>query len=111
MAEARIRTETFRDQRGRSLFDEWMATLDGRTRGVIDSHMTKFRAGLLGNCEPLGQGLLELKIDFGPGYRVYFVWTSPESVLLLRAGDKSTQRRDIKRALRDWKIWRNRKEK
>jgi putative addiction module killer protein len=58
--------------------------------------------GNFGNCGPIGNGLQELKIDFGPGYRIYFGLDGEAIVLLLGAGDKSTQQTDIARAIKRW---------
>jgi len=54
----------------------------------------------LGNCEPVGGGVLELKIDYGPGYRIYFAQRGRALIVLLAAGDKRTQDTDIKTALK-----------
>jgi len=56
------------------------------------------QSGLLGDAKPVGEGLSELRVDYGPGYRVYFVRRGAEVVILLCGGDKRTQERDISRA-------------
>jgi len=56
------------------------------------------QAGLFGDAKPVGGGILELRIDYGPGYRVYFVRRGPVIVILLCGGNKRTQKRDIERA-------------
>jgi putative addiction module killer protein len=60
----------------------------------------RLAAGNPGNVKPVGEGVSELRIDFGPGYRVYFTQRGREVVILLAGGDKSTQATDIKTALR-----------
>ncbi len=88
-------------------FDDWLATLkDSKARAAVDVRMARLRIGLLGEVAPVGEGVLELKIDVGPGYRIYCVDDS-KSVLLLCAGSKKTQRSDIARAKRFWKAYRH----
>ncbi len=59
--------------------------------------------GNFGDCRSIGGGVYELRIDYGPGYRVYFGFVGNTAVLLLCGGDKTTQRRDIETAHRCWK--------
>jgi putative addiction module killer protein len=61
------------------------------------------KSGNFGNCEAIGEGLSELKINYGPGYRVYFGRTGDVIIILLCGGDKSTQSKDIKKAHEYWK--------
>ena len=64
----------------------------------VDIRIRRLSLGNLGTVEPVGEGISELKIDHGPGYRVYFVQRGGHYVLLLAGGDKSTRARDIKQA-------------
>jgi len=64
--------------------------------------------GNLGDCKPVGEGVFELKIDFGPGYRLYFGQVGLTIVLLLIGGDKSTQERDIGEAIQYWRDYERR---
>lgn len=81
------------------VFDAWMKGLrDRRGAGVIASRIDRMARGNTGNIEPVGDGVHELKIDFGPGYRVYFTDRGGVIRLLLCGGDKDSQARDIKRA-------------
>jgi putative addiction module killer protein len=81
---------------------EWLRGLrDGKARGVIRTRLDRLQSGNFSNCEPVGNGVHELKIDFGPGYRVYF-GEDGDSVILLQGGDKDTQERDIKKAKEYW---------
>ena len=80
-------------------YEKWFASLKDRTARVrVDIRIRRLSLGNLGNVDPVGEGVSELKIDYGPGYRVYFVQHGSHYVLLLIGGDKSTQARDIRRA-------------
>jgi len=80
-------------------YEKWFASLKDRTsRARVDIRIRRLSLGNLGSVEPVGEGVSELKIDYGPGYRVYFVQHRGHYVLLLVGGDKSTQARDIKKA-------------
>ena len=93
---------------GRSPFLEWLENLnDHRGRGFIRSRIKRLELGNPGMFRSLGEGLSELKIDFGPGYRIYFGQDGETLVILLCGGDKSTQSRDMGKAREFWKdYWR-----
>lgn len=74
--------------------------LDLKGRARILARIERLVAGNPGDAKPVGEGVSELRIDFGPGYRVYFTKRGREIVILLAGGDKSTQATDIKTALR-----------
>lgn len=81
-------------------FDAWLANLKdkvGRARIVL--RIRSAELGNLGDCEPVGEGVSEMRIHVGPGYRAYFTRRADVVYLLLLGGDKSTQKRDIKRAI------------
>ena len=83
-------TETFRD---------WLSGLRDRTaRTRIAQRLVRVQAGLLGDVKPVGEGVSELRVDYGLGYRVYFVQRGSELIILLCGGDKHTQDRDIRLA-------------
>ena len=95
------------DSRGRAPFSDWLRGLrDERARGVVRARLNRVTLGNYGDCKSLGEALYELRIDFGPGYRVYAAFES-DSIVLLWGGDKSSQRRDIDRARRYLKDWRH----
>lgn len=84
---------------GRDVVGEWLATLrDTRARAKVAARMARLEAGNFGDCKPVGEGVWELRIDFGPGYRVYYALVGNEVVLLLCGGDKRKQSADINRA-------------
>ncbi|MFH1476800.1 MAG: type II toxin-antitoxin system RelE/ParE family toxin [Verrucomicrobiota bacterium] len=80
---------------------EWIDGLrDTQGRARILARIERLDAGLPGDVKPIGEGVSELRIDCGPGYRVYFKKQGREIIILLAGGDKSTQSRDIKTALK-----------
>jgi putative addiction module killer protein len=82
------------------VFREWLDTLADRTGAThIAQRIVRLQSGLLGDVKPVGSGVSELRVDYGPGYRVYFVQRGQAVVILLCGGDKRSQRRDIRRAL------------
>jgi putative addiction module killer protein len=103
MIELRIYSDAF----GAAPYEKWLSELkDVRGRATIRARLERVRAGNFGDCKPLRDGVQELKIDFGPGYRVYFSRQGAVLVLLLCGSDKSGQDRAITQAieyLNDWK--------
>ena len=84
-----------------NLFAHWLDQLhDIQARARVQSRIERLAAGNPGDVEPVGEGVSELRIDYGPGYRVYFKKQGREVVILLAGGDKRTQSADIKTALR-----------
>jgi putative addiction module killer protein len=80
-------------------FEEWLSNLtDSRALAKILTRIQRLELGNPGDVKAVGAGVSEMRIDYGPGYRVYFKRTGKEIVLLLCGGDKSTQDSDIKRA-------------
>lgn len=82
------------------VFDAWFAGLrDKQAEKRIQVRIRRAELGKFGDCEPVGEGVSEMRIHFGQGYRVYFAQRGMEVVILLAGGDKSTQSKDIKAAL------------
>ena len=80
-------------------FDAWLVGLkDHVGKAMIAKRIRNAEAGNFGDCEPVGEGISELRIHYGPGYRAYFTRRGNVVYFLLLGGDKSTQKRDIKRA-------------
>lgn len=80
-------------------FARWLKSLrDERAAAKIAQRIVRVQSGLLGDVKPVGDGVSELRIDWGPGYRVYFARQGLALVILLCGGDKGTQRADIGRA-------------
>ena len=88
-----------REIRETATFKAWFASLrDIRAKSRIDVRIKRLALGNPGDVKPAGEGLSEMRIDYGPGYRVYFKDTGKEIIILLCGGDKRTQGRDIERA-------------
>ncbi|MGH9802411.1 MAG: type II toxin-antitoxin system RelE/ParE family toxin [Blastocatellia bacterium] len=93
----------YRTKDDRSPFKEWLAKLkDRQAEARIDVRLARLRNGNLGDVKSVGEGVFELRIDYGPGYRVYFANSGETLVVLLCAGDKRTQTADIKLAKKYW---------
>jgi putative addiction module killer protein len=92
---------------GKDVFDDWLSELaDARAQAKIAVRINRLAAGNFGDCKPLRQGVCELRVDWGPGHRVYYAMIGKVCVLLLCGGDKRKQSSDIERALeyvRDYK--------
>jgi putative addiction module killer protein len=81
-------------------YADWFKSLrDRRARARINTRIRRLSLGNPGDVKPVGEGVSELRIDYGPGYRVYFVQRGGTFVILLAGGDKQTQNRDIRTAL------------
>jgi putative addiction module killer protein len=88
-------------------FRRWFGALrDSKIQAIIDARLTRLRLGNLGLCRSVGGGVIELKIDYGPGYRVYLGQDGDTVVVLLIGGDKKSQAADIKRAKQYWDDYR-----
>jgi len=88
---------------GRCPFDDWFEKLkDKRTKAIIDARLVRLRMGNFGICRSVGKGVSELKVDHGPGYRIYFGRDGQSIVVLLLGGEKSTQAKDIEKAREYW---------
>ena len=94
--------EIYQDARGREPFTQWYeAVRDIRSQARIRNRLRRVEAGNLGDCKPVGKGVSELRLDFGPGYRVYFAELT-DRIILLGGGDKASQGSDISRAQACW---------
>jgi len=110
MREATARElEIYVTEEGRVPFTEWLDSFrDIRSRVKIRARLDRVQLGNFGDHASVGEGVEELRIDFGPGYRVYFGQAGTKVVLLLCGGDKSTQTQDILRAKSYWKDYQKR---
>ena len=98
---------TYQDRSGRKPYAEWLDGLtDKQAKARILVRVNRLAGGNFGDCKPVREGVQELRIDHGPGYRLYLSRQGPEMILLLCGSDKGDQNRAIKQAidyLNDWK--------
>jgi putative addiction module killer protein len=96
---------------GKDVFGEWLRHLpDKRAAAKIAVRINRLAAGNFGDCKALREGVWELKIDYGPGYRVYYARSGRTCVLLICGGDKRNQAADINRAIEYWEDFQGRNE-
>jgi putative addiction module killer protein len=94
---------------GRDMVREWLDRLhDPKAAARITIRIDRLAGGNFGDCKPLRNGVWELRIDYGPGYRVYYAMAGRECVILLCGGDKRKQGADIDRALEYWNDYKKR---
>ncbi len=97
------------DRAGRSPFTKWLRALNVRAAAKIATALERVADGNLSNVKTVGSGVLEYRIDFGPGYRIYLGRDGDRLVILLAGGTKKRQRQDIRQAKEYWEDYRNRK--
>lgn len=84
---------------GKDVFEAWLTALaDARAQAKIAARLNRLALGNFGDCKSLGRGVYELRIDWGPGYRVYYAMIERTCILLLCGGDKRKQSSDVQRA-------------
>jgi putative addiction module killer protein len=94
---------------GHDPFKEWLADLtDRQARAKVAIRVQRMAGGNFGDHKPLSNGVWELRIDHGPGYRVYYAQAGQRVLLLLIGGDKRRQQADIETAVRYWQDWQRR---
>ena len=94
-----IEIQYYRDPNGRQPFIEWFKSIrDRNTRNRIGKRLKRLESGNFGDCQSVGGGVFELRLHFGPGYRMYFGQIDNRLILLLCGGDKTSQQRDIELA-------------
>ena len=92
----------FTTDTGRSPFQEWFDRLDAQAAAKITTMLYRLSLGNTSQVKSLGSGVFEIKIDFGPGYRIYFSYEDVTIVILLGGGTKQGQQRDVKQAKKRW---------
>ena len=100
------------DPAGQDMFVQWLDKLKDRlAQARVAVRLTRLENGNFGDCKPMAEGIWELRVDWGPGYRVYYAMEGKHVVLLCEGGDKRTQDPDIARAIARWKEWQTRSKK
>ncbi len=99
---ANLKVLEYVTDQGECPFREWMLGLDRGVRGRVTSRLLRFSMGNFGQNRHLAGGLCEAKLDFGPGYRVYYGIHGQALVILLCGGDKGSRRKDIEQAQKHW---------
>lgn len=104
-----IEVRRYVTESGRDVFGEWLADLnDARAKAKVAARIARLAAGNFGDCKPLRGGVWELRVDWGPGYRVYYAMVERACVLLLCGGDKRKQTAEIQRAIEYWEDYQRR---
>ncbi len=94
---------------GKSFYADWFNSLDAITAARIDKFVRRMEQGNMGDSKVVGGGVLELRIDYGPGYRVYYGKDRDRLVILLGGGSKRNQSKDIARAIHRWNTYKKRR--
>ena len=97
------------DENGTKPFASWFETLDPSAAAKVAIALTRMEQGNFSNTKGVGSGVYEYKLDFGPGYRIYFGKDGDRIVILLAGGTKQRQNRDIQRAQASWSDYKRRK--
>jgi putative addiction module killer protein len=103
--------EEYVDAEGRSPFGIWFEALEANAAARVTVALARAAQGNLANAKGVGSGVSELRIDFGPGYRIYFGRDGATLIVLLTGGTKKRQQRDIKAAQERWTDYKQRKRK
>ena len=97
---------TYKDGEGRKPYADWLERLlDKHAKARVLVRVSRMAAGNFGDCKPVADGVWELRIDWGPGYRLYYAQAGKRLVLLLTGGDKRKQQADIAAAVSYWNDW------
>jgi len=104
-----FKIEAYVDARGNSPFVRWFDRLDARAAARVTTALSRIEQGNLSSAKGVGAGVVEARIDFGPGYRVYFGRDGATLIILLGGGTKVRQQRDIEAAKRLWRDYRRRR--
>jgi putative addiction module killer protein len=104
-----IRILEYHDPTGRSPFTNWFDGLDTQAAAKITVALTRLAQGNFSSVKGVGSGVLEFRVDFGPGYRIYFGRDGQKFVILLAGGTKHRQQQDIETALARWTDYKRRK--
>jgi putative addiction module killer protein len=100
------------DPQGKDLFGRWLDGLgDRQAQARVAARLIRLHNGNFGDCKPVGAGVWKLRIDWGPGYRLYYAIEGKRVILLCDGGNKRTQSADVERAIERWQDWQQRGKK
>ena len=100
----------YADADGKGHFGRWLESLsDVQAQARVSARLIRLHRGNFGDCRAVGEGVWEIRIDWGPGYRVFYAIAGKQAILLCEGGDKRTQATDIQRAIARWKDWQQRR--
>jgi putative addiction module killer protein len=99
----------YEDENGRSPYAQWFDDLHAPAAAKVTTAIVRLEQGNFSNVKPVGSGVSEYRVDFGPGYRVYFGRDGDQIIILLGGGTKKRQHRDIIQAIERWQDYRRRK--
>ncbi len=106
-----VELRAYVDENGAKPFAEWLEQLEAAAAAKVAIALARMEQGNFSNAKPVGAGVLEYRIDFGPGYRVYFGRDGETLVILFGGGTKKRQQRDIQDAQARWAAYKQRKKK
>lgn len=109
MLPSNLEIDEYLDDAGESPFGDWFAGLDAIAAAKVTVAIAKVARGATSNLKGVGDGVLEYRIDFGPGYRVYLGWSGNRLVILLGGGTKRRQAKDIEAAKARWMDYKKRR--
>jgi len=102
MSEAELELIEYENDAGVNVFADWLTELDDQAYSKVFAAIARMKDGNFGDVKPVGEGVSERRINFGPGYRVYFGKDGPKLVILLGGGTKRRQQKDIDSAKTAW---------
>jgi putative addiction module killer protein len=105
-----IEVREYLNREGRNLYKDWFDRLNSQAAAKVATALTRLALGNVSNVKGVGSGVLELRIDCGPGYRVYFGKDGERLIILLGGGTKKRQQNDINAAVADWEEYKRRKQ-
>lgn len=97
-----IEIELYASPSGKEPYTEWESRLSRDVQAIASTRLARIRGGNFGDSKAIGDGVFELRIHYGPGYRIYYGKKGQKIIILLCGGDKSTQKKDIKKAKLFW---------
>jgi putative addiction module killer protein len=107
----KFKIERYVDSTGKKPVDIWLNAQELSVNAKIEARFLIVERGSFGDHEPIGDGIWEMRYHFGPGYRVYFALSGKSIILLLCAGPKSSQKKDIKKAKEYWQDYLQRRKR